>query len=413
MGCSTSSTSCPHIVENRADFHDKYAIGTLLGEGSFGRVFVVERRGRAIDEPHPLASMSRRAARSCDQDGALATEHCVKVVYRGTRRVSSGTRAKCTARVTDASTAEVNAWRCIGEHKHCVTLIEAFEQFDAWYMVMERCDGSFLEKWTQVQKLLECDFTGVFREMSLGVAHLHQVGIVHRDIKVDNFLLGGPRGLTVKLGDFGFATPIPSDELLTEVCGTPPYMSPEMLGGVGYDEKTDVWSLGGAIHYLLFQDYLYTPARADGILMKRAILANSPRLDLHWADAFDRSFSFIKSMLQRAPARRCSVQQLLDSSLNVSCNTSQVSLCEVRKIRQCLAMDIRMVRIGTRARSEVSKEAHEENMEAVSKACTMSTNSSCGGGEFQHTDTDYTISDSLGDEASIQVPWATRLKQGC
>jgi calcium/calmodulin-dependent protein kinase I len=59
---------------------------------------------------------------------------------------------------------------------------------------------------------------------------------------------------TVKIADFGFAKKCPNPNMLTTQCGTPGYVAPEILEGVPYDTRADMWSLG-VITYILLGGY--------------------------------------------------------------------------------------------------------------------------------------------------------------
>ena len=72
------------------------------------------------------------------------------------------------------------------------------------------------------------------------LSYLHKQRILHRDIKLQNILIGFD-GMA-KLCDFGFARTMDIDTyLLTSFKGTPLYMAPEMVNGVPYDQNADLW----------------------------------------------------------------------------------------------------------------------------------------------------------------------------
>lgn len=79
--------------------------------------------------------------------------------------------------------------------------------------------------------------------MCHAVRHCHRKGIIHRDIKLDNVLLDDED--VCKLCDFGVSRKISPSERISEQCGTPAYLAPEIVRDQGYSGfKADVWSLG-------------------------------------------------------------------------------------------------------------------------------------------------------------------------
>jgi len=61
----------------------------------------------------------------------------------------------------------------------------------------------------------------------------------------------------VRIADFGLAAHIKPDEVLTQKCGTPTYIGPEVLSGSGYNEKADIFSLGSIMFNLVSGKYLF------------------------------------------------------------------------------------------------------------------------------------------------------------
>ncbi|MDI9817927.1 MULTISPECIES: protein kinase [unclassified Legionella] len=78
------------------------------------------------------------------------------------------------------------------------------------------------------------------REITRGLAFLHQLNIVHLDIKSDNVLLD--ESLHAKIGDFGHAETMKGNKLIS-IKGTPLWVAPEVILGKPYDEKADIFSL--------------------------------------------------------------------------------------------------------------------------------------------------------------------------
>lgn len=114
------------------------------------------------------------------------------------------------------------------------------------------------------------------------VHHAHQRGVVHRDLKPDNVMVG-PSGEAYVL-DWGLAAALderaarylPRTSALVGLAGTPRYMAPEMVEGEAQHVHTDVYLLGGLLHTILTGD---GPHRGDAVA---EVLASIPSFVPRW-----------------------------------------------------------------------------------------------------------------------------------
>ena len=137
-------------------------------------------------------------------------------------------------------------------HKNIVKLFDQFETNKHIVFVMELCAGGDLLNYVRKRrKLTEKYAKFVFQQIMEGIAYLHQTGIVHRDIKLDNILLDGHGN--IKIGDFGVSKKCVAHEVLFEQCGTPAYIAPEIVRELGYKGfPVDIWSAGVCLYAMLY-----------------------------------------------------------------------------------------------------------------------------------------------------------------
>ena len=131
-------------------------------------------------------------------------------------------------------------------HPNVISVSEIFETNDAYFTVMEYCEGGELFNYIVENKRLSEEKSAFFYyQLINGLEYIHSLGIVHRDLKPENLLLTEDHVL--KIIDFGLSNYFKQEqnELLETPCGSPCYASPEMLSGENYDGfKIDIWATG-------------------------------------------------------------------------------------------------------------------------------------------------------------------------
>ena len=86
-------------------------------------------------------------------------------------------------------------------------------------------------------------------QIALAIGELHNKGIMHRDLKLENILVDS-RGYC-KIIDYGLAKVLKESELAQSYCGTPEYLAPEMVDYSGHDKNVDWWALGILMYEML------------------------------------------------------------------------------------------------------------------------------------------------------------------
>lgn len=136
-------------------------------------------------------------------------------------------------------------------HCHVIKFEFVEEGRDHIYFVTELARTDLLEYLRLKGALRETLVRRLFYELASGINYLHQLGIVHRDIKCENCLISNNG--TLKVADFGFARSVDENELCTTYCGSTVYAAPEILSASApYDPfLADTWSCG-IVLYIMF-----------------------------------------------------------------------------------------------------------------------------------------------------------------
>ncbi|KAE8218711.1 hypothetical protein CF319_g7463 [Tilletia indica] len=127
-------------------------------------------------------------------------------------------------------------------HPFIVNLLRSYQDSKSVYMLMDYVPGGEIFSHLRRARRFSADVTRFYiASIILALDYLHSRGIIYRDLKPENLLLDEAGFL--KIADFGFAKYVPDNRTWT-LCGTPEYLAPEIIAGVGHGKAADYWSLG-------------------------------------------------------------------------------------------------------------------------------------------------------------------------
>mmetsp|Transcript_98706 Transcript_98706/g.156014 ORF Transcript_98706/g.156014 Transcript_98706/m.156014 type:complete len:531 (-) Transcript_98706:95-1687(-) len=201
-------------------------------------------------------------------------------------------------------------------HENIIAYKEAFfdDKTRCLCIVTDMADsGDLFQTITKCQKerahLPEVDVWRYIHGMCHGLKALHDMNILHRDMKCANVFLSNKGGqIHALLGDFNVSKVAKRGLCMTQT-GTPYYASPEVWRDMPYDAKSDMWSLGCVLYEMVA---LRPPFRAEDMegLYRKVLRGQYPRIPAHYSNDLAE---VIGILLQVNPRHRPSVDQLLQT----------------------------------------------------------------------------------------------------
>lgn len=241
-------------------------------------------------------------------------------------------------------------------HQNVVSLYELFESASCMWLILELVDGGDL-----------CYFIGDhanyservtahhFKQMLQGLHYLHQQGVVHRDLKLDNILIKGDREYgDVKIADFGLSALVHMNTRgydrsqsskrkeftgLKECWGTPTYYAPEVID-CAYGPQADMWSLGVILYEMLSAVHPFyddSEDQSEDDLFSRIQHAKFSTDGGAWDHVSEDAKDLVRKILVVDPTRRLSATDALTHPWIVAVGTCALSRDAKPQVQERLA----------------------------------------------------------------------------
>lgn len=197
-------------------------------------------------------------------------------------------------------------------HPNVIRLVASYQDNHYVQLVMELCEGGELfELICKEKKLGEQKVAKIMEQVLAAVAYIHSKGIVHCDIKPENFLFMTKEPIesnTLKLVDFGLSKHVQGDERLSEMAGSSYYLAPEVLKK-DYGKECDVWSCGVIMYLMLCGQPPFSGMSDQQIHQK--IKKGEYRLHGRlWEPVSEAAKDLIRKMLAMDPKSRLTAEQV-------------------------------------------------------------------------------------------------------
>ncbi|KER23126.1 hypothetical protein T265_08934 [Opisthorchis viverrini] len=209
------------------------------------------------------------------------------------------------------------------EHENIVKLHEVFYRDDSVVLILDLVTGGELfARVAECERLSEEEASNFVEQILLGVKHMHDLGVVHLDLKPENIMIEDLASRKIKIIDFGLARVLHPNQTFQDMAGTPEFCAPEIVNYDPITFATDMWAIG-VITYILLTGI--SPFAGDSqIETFQNILdciVDYQREEIR--DTTDLAKDFIRKLLMKNPRKRFTVNECLMHAWIKPCDTAQ------------------------------------------------------------------------------------------
>lgn len=191
-------------------------------------------------------------------------------------------------------------------HPNIISMYEAAFIDGSFYIALEFAPYNLLKQVEEHGSIGEPLLCHYVLQIMNGLQCIHEHGIIHRDLKLENILLIESN---IKLADFGLsnALRLHQEKLITR-CGSPEYVAPEIFQGFEYGREVDIWSLGVVIYVCLtctFPFGMYHQSGSPEEFARKVIKAKIDYPKDHMSEAVRM---FLKKIFVASPKKRITIK---------------------------------------------------------------------------------------------------------
>ncbi|XP_073529324.1 serine/threonine-protein kinase Chk2 isoform X1 [Phyllobates terribilis] len=267
-----------------AEFREKYIMSKTLGSGACGEVKL-----------------------------AFEKSTCKKVAVKIISKIKFSLSSSHLDQSNSVDT-EIEILKKIN-HPCLIKIEEVFNSVDHLYIVLEMMEGGELFHRILRFRPRESTLKLYFYQILLAVQYLHDNGIIHRDLKLENVLLSSTNEeCCVKITDFGQSKILGETSLMTTLCGTPNYLAPEVLitaGTGGYSRAVDYWSLGVMLFVCLSGYQPFSESNCNMSLKDQITGGFYNFIPTAWSHVSEPALDLVKKLLVVDPEKRLTTREAL------------------------------------------------------------------------------------------------------